>query len=145
MHARVLGVSALALYKELEFSCIGSRLDGYVRWGTLQNRRELRPFYFLDATASTTQVKWKAPLTFSAFLSDSSYLQAGRRVTGILRQDRYSIRIASQWLGPVLEDLILAYQQLSMDISSTPDNFLVDAVDKRILFKSLLIGADFLN
>lgn len=45
---------------------------------------------------------------------------------GSLRQDRYSIRTASQWLGPVLEDLLLAHQQISIECNSVTDNPLVD-------------------
>lgn len=42
-----------------------------------------------------------------------------------LRQDRYSIRTASQWIGPVLEDLILAHQQITIECNSATDNPLV--------------------
>ena len=43
-----------------------------------------------------------------------------------LRQDRYSIRTASQWIGPVLEDLILAHEQILIEINSVTDNPVVD-------------------
>lgn len=42
-----------------------------------------------------------------------------------LRQDRYSIRTASQWIGPVLEDLLLAHQQVIIEVNSVTDNPLV--------------------
>ncbi|KAG7007616.1 phenylalanine aminomutase (L-beta-phenylalanine forming) [Physcia stellaris] len=45
---------------------------------------------------------------------------------GSLRQDRYSIRTSSQWLGPQLEDLLLAHDQLSTEFNSTTDNPLID-------------------
>jgi histidine ammonia-lyase len=45
---------------------------------------------------------------------------------GSLRQDRYSIRTASQWLGPVLEDLLLAHKQVTIECNSVTDNPLVD-------------------
>ncbi|KAL8861716.1 MAG: hypothetical protein Q9178_001917 [Gyalolechia marmorata] len=41
---------------------------------------------------------------------------------GSLRQDRYSIRTAPQWLGPVLEDLLLAHQQISIECNSATDS-----------------------
>lgn len=44
---------------------------------------------------------------------------------GSLRQDRYSIRTASQWIGPVLEDLLLAHQQVTIEANSVTDNPLV--------------------
>ncbi|KAF4633237.1 hypothetical protein G7Y89_g4882 [Cudoniella acicularis] len=62
-----------------------------------------------------------------AFLSGSSLTQHGNNAEeGELRQDRYSIRTASQWIGPVLEDLHLAHQQLTIEMNSTTDNPLVD-------------------
>lgn len=45
---------------------------------------------------------------------------------GTLRQDRYSIRTASQWLGPVLEDLELAHEQLLIECNSVTDNPIID-------------------
>lgn len=45
---------------------------------------------------------------------------------GVLRQDRYSIRTASQWVGPVLEDLFLAHQQITTEGNSVTDNPLID-------------------
>ncbi|KAI0965550.1 L-Aspartase-like protein [Xylaria arbuscula] len=52
---------------------------------------------------------------------------------GELCQDRYSIRTASQWIGPVTEDFVLAYQQLCTEINSVTDNPLVDVAGNRIL------------
>ena len=45
---------------------------------------------------------------------------------GHLRQDRYALRTASQWIGPYLEDLILARKQLEVELNSTTDNPLFD-------------------
>ena len=50
-----------------------------------------------------------------------------------LRQDRYSIRTASQWIGPVLEDLLLAHQQVMIEVNSVTDNPLVDTSSGRML------------
>ena len=50
-----------------------------------------------------------------------------------LRQDRYSIRTASQWIGPVLEDLLLAHQQVIIEVNSVTDNPLVDIDQNRML------------
>ncbi|KAF2813879.1 phenylalanine ammonia-lyase [Mytilinidion resinicola] len=46
--------------------------------------------------------------------------------TGLF-QDRYSVRTVPQWLGPFLEDLMLAHEQLSIECNSTTDNPLIDA------------------
>ncbi|KAM0799486.1 putative phenylalanine ammonia-lyase [Usnea florida] len=43
-----------------------------------------------------------------------------------LRQDRYALRTSSQWIGPQLEDLYLAHNQITIECNSTTDNPLVD-------------------
>ncbi len=42
-------------------------------------------------------------------------------------QDRYSLRSAPQWIGPQLEDLLLAHRQISVELNSSCDNPLVDS------------------
>ena len=66
-----------------------------------------------------------------AFLAMSKLVQHSDGLQeGTLRQDRYSIRTASQWIGPVLEDLRLAHQQLTIEMNSTTDNPLVNREGK---------------
>ncbi|KAI4867495.1 phenylalanine ammonia-lyase [Hypoxylon rubiginosum] len=55
-----------------------------------------------------------------------------------LVQDRYSVRSAPQWIGPQLEDLLLADQQISIELNSTCDNPLVDVENTDIHY-----GANF--
>ena len=49
-----------------------------------------------------------------------------------LYQDRYSLRTSSQWLGPQLEDLMLAERQITTELNSTTDNPLIDIEKDRI-------------
>ena len=49
-----------------------------------------------------------------------------RKAPGLLYQDRYALRTASQWIGPQLEDLMLAHEQVTTELNSTTDNPLVD-------------------
>ncbi|OKL61499.1 hypothetical protein UA08_03329 [Talaromyces atroroseus] len=61
------------------------------------------------------------------FLANSKLInREGGANTGELRQDRYSLRTAPQWIGPVLEDLSLAHEQVSIELKSVTDNPLVD-------------------
>ncbi|KAJ6072947.1 hypothetical protein N7467_011032 [Penicillium canescens] len=53
-----------------------------------------------------------------------------------LIQDRYALRGASQWLGPVVEDLRLAIQQLTTELNSTQDNPVIDADSGEVYFCS---------
>ena len=41
-------------------------------------------------------------------------------------QDRYTTRCSQQWIGPQLEDLMLAHTQVTTELNSTSDNPLVD-------------------
>ena len=61
-----------------------------------------------------------------AFLKNSKLAQLNDGTDGSLRQDRYSIRTASQWIGPALEDLALAHQQITIECNSATDNPLID-------------------
>lgn len=51
---------------------------------------------------------------------------------GGLKQDRYALRTSSQWIGPQLEDLVLAHDQVTIECNSTTDNPLVDVSGKAI-------------
>lgn len=59
------------------------------------------------------------------FLSGSKLTKVNDGAHSSLRQDRYSIRTAPQWLGPILEDLSLAHQQVFIECNSATDNPLV--------------------
>lgn len=60
-----------------------------------------------------------------SFLAGSKLTKGNDTQEFHLRQDRYSIRTASQWIGPSLEDLLLSYEQVSIELNSTTDNPLV--------------------
>lgn len=45
---------------------------------------------------------------------------------GVLRQDRYSLRTAPQWLGPQFEELKRAKDTIRVEVNSTTDNPLVE-------------------
>ncbi|EIT78629.1 phenylalanine and histidine ammonia-lyase [Aspergillus oryzae 100-8] len=65
-----------------------------------------------------------------------SFLQGSRLAQGIqsvkthtrqgLMQDRYALRCVPQWIGPQLEDLLLAHKQVTVELNSTTDNPLID-------------------
>ncbi|KAL8658899.1 MAG: hypothetical protein Q9202_007368 [Teloschistes flavicans] len=81
---------------------------------------------FLDAVRPHPGQK-EAARNIRGFLSGSKLSMNNDGLeSGTLRQDRYSIRTASQWLGPLLEDLDLATQQISIECNSVTDNPLID-------------------
>jgi phenylalanine ammonia-lyase len=51
---------------------------------------------------------------------------------GKLRQDRYSLRTAPQWLGPQIEDLLSSLESVTRECNSTTDNPLVDGTTGRV-------------
>ncbi|KAI9151872.1 Phenylalanine aminomutase (L-beta-phenylalanine forming) [Paramyrothecium foliicola] len=64
------------------------------------------------------------------FLQGSRFvegLESRKRTGDGLWQDRYSTRTSPQWIGPYLEDLLLAQRQIEVELNSTSDNPLVDA------------------
>ncbi|KAK3319755.1 L-Aspartase-like protein [Cercophora scortea] len=68
------------------------------------------------------------------FLSGSRIVNSDEYLAnGTLRQDRYSVRTASQWIGPILEDFQLAYTQIQIELNSVTDNPLIDRATGRIL------------
>ena len=68
-----------------------------------------------------------------AFLNGSQLLNRhDSQNEATLRQDRYSIRTASQWIGPVLEDFCLAHDQLTIELNSVTDNPLIETATGRV-------------
>ncbi|KAL8942490.1 MAG: hypothetical protein Q9216_001634 [Gyalolechia sp. 2 TL-2023] len=68
-----------------------------------------------------------------AFLKGSQLLNRHDSTkVATLRQDRYSIRTASQWIGPVLEDFCLAHDQLTIELNSVTDNPLIETATGRV-------------
>ncbi|KAH9918660.1 L-Aspartase-like protein [Fomitopsis serialis] len=61
-------------------------------------------------------------------LSGSKLVQSydERNATERLRQDRYSLRTAPQWLGPQVEELLSAHHTITIEINSTTDNPIID-------------------
>ncbi|KAL0934262.1 phenylalanine ammonia-lyase [Colletotrichum truncatum] len=64
------------------------------------------------------------------FLQSSDFvigLETKKRMGQGLWQDRYSTRTAPQWMGPYLEDLLLAQRQIEVELNSTSDNPVIDS------------------
>lgn len=70
------------------------------------------------------------------FLQDSRLARChhddDKQSPGLLFQDRYALRTASQWVGPQMEDLLLAHEQVTIELNSTTDNPLIDEAGQRL-------------
>lgn len=51
---------------------------------------------------------------------------------GSLRQDRYPLRTASQFMGPLLEDILASWKSLNIELNSTTDNPLISVHENTI-------------
>ncbi|KAJ5673259.1 hypothetical protein N7507_002386 [Penicillium longicatenatum] len=65
------------------------------------------------------------------FLTGSKFSQKTQVKQQGLVQDRYALRTAPQWIGPQLEDLSLANQQIITELNSSTDNPLIDVAGDR--------------
>jgi phenylalanine ammonia-lyase len=48
-----------------------------------------------------------------------------------LRQDRYSLRTAPQWIGPHIEELMQSLRTIETEMNSTTDNPIIDLDGQR--------------
>ncbi|CAO1602106.1 hypothetical protein XANCAGTX0491_005737 [Xanthoria calcicola] len=67
----------------------------------------------------------------STLAPDFEHDKKVRQSSGLLYQDRYALRTASQWIGPQMEDLLLAHEQVSTELNSSTDNPLIDTEGQR--------------
>lgn len=69
-----------------------------------------------------------------SYLARDVHTPKDRKRQDALAQDRYALRSAPQWIGPQLEDLLLAERQITVELNSSCDNPLVDATTGDILY-----------
>ena len=126
------GVASLALHEALNLLALSQILTAMSVEALLGTDESFDPFF---AQVRPHEGQREAAHTFLGLLQGSKFIKQNLRDIGpaSLPQDRYSIRTASQWIGPVLEDMVLAHTQISIEINSVTDNPLVDIDNGRIL------------
>lgn len=128
-------VASLVLYEAHQLALLSQILTAMAVEALLGSAGSFDPFI---ANIRPHEGQIEAALNIRLFLQGSQLAQGlgaekGQcNFTGMLFQDRYSLRTASQWLGPGLEDLLLAHSQISTELNSTTDNPLVDAVQGKV-------------
>ena len=104
-------VAALAVHEVSSLIAMSHVLTAMTVEG-LQGTDESFDRFFADMRPHPGQKESAA--TIRALLDGSKLVyQSDSLEESSLRQDRYSIRTASQWLGPVLEDMVLAQEQVN--------------------------------
>lgn len=127
------GIASIALYESHRLALLTQALSAMGLEALMGNSESFHPF-ISTVRPHPGQVECAQNLMV---LLQGSHLAAGilrdadRARTGLV-QDRYAWRSVPQWIGPQLEDLLLADQQVTTEINSACDNPLVDAVNKEI-------------
>ncbi|KAL8658976.1 MAG: hypothetical protein Q9202_007336 [Teloschistes flavicans] len=118
-------VAALAMHEALGLAALSQILTAMSVEALLGTDESFDPFL------ATVRPHWgqaESARNIYTMLKGSKLVDRRRRSDEkVLLQDRYSIRTASQWLGPALEDLSLANSQIITELNSATDNPLIDA------------------
>lgn len=125
------GVGALAMHEALFQTALSQILTAMSVEALSGTDESFDPFF---AQVRPHPGQTEAAANIFAFLSQSALVhRSDGTAESSLRQDRYSIRTASQWIGPVIEDLLLSYEQMRIEFNSVTDNPLIDTKGERML------------
>jgi phenylalanine ammonia-lyase len=131
--AASVSVASLAIYESNQIALLSQILTA-MGCEALQGTAE--SFHPFIATARPHKGQVEAAANILGFLSGSRLANDvhGARKMGVegLAQDRYALRTSSQWVGPQLEDLMLATEQVTVELNSTTDNPLIDVASDAI-------------
>ncbi|KAI5467702.1 L-Aspartase-like protein [Mariannaea sp. PMI_226] len=126
-----VSLASLVLHDTQQLAVLAQMLTAFAAEGMAGNVEWSSPF--IHATRPHPG-QIEAAANIRGFLKGSKFVVGGleeRKRTGDgLWQDRYSTRTSPQWIGPYLEDLLLAQRQISVELNSTSDNPLVDASEE---------------
>ncbi|KAH0381342.1 phenylalanine ammonia-lyase, partial [Aureobasidium melanogenum] len=126
--------ASLALHQSREIAILSQVLTA-MSVEALQGSAE--PFWPQIARMRPHPGQIESATNILSFLQGSKLAKCVRspkdtKMTG-LYQDRYALRTASQWIGPQIEDLILATSQINTELNSTTDNPLMDVESDHVL------------
>ncbi|KAL8685872.1 MAG: hypothetical protein Q9224_005634, partial [Gallowayella concinna] len=122
-------VASLAIYETHHITILSQVLTAMALealLGTVENYdpfiAQIRPHRGQTESAKIIRQFLQGSMLARGFKHDKAVPQS----SGLLYQDRYALRTASQWLGPQMEDLLLAHEQITTELNSTTDNPLID-------------------
>ena len=128
--AASVAVASLAMYEVNQLAVLSQALTAMGCEALLGTADSFHPFI---SKARPHRGQAEAAANILDFLSGSKLAQdvderVDRSWVG-LAQDRYPLRTSPQWIGPQLEDLALATEQVSVELNSTTDNPLIDVAN----------------
>lgn len=126
-------VATLALYETHHLAVLSQILTAVAVEALLGNAESFHPFV---AQVRPHAGQIEAARNIRTFLNGSKLAlgltgQKDRTKSNLI-QDRYPVRSSSQWIGPQLEDLLLAHRQISVELNATSDNPLVDVINEEV-------------
>ncbi|KFA61072.1 hypothetical protein S40285_06337 [Stachybotrys chlorohalonatus IBT 40285] len=125
-----VSVASLVLYDSQRLALLSQMLTAFASESMGGNVEWAQPFIHA-VRPHAGQIE--AASNIRRFLRGSEFvvgLESRKRVGEGLWQDRYSTRTSPQWIGPYLEDLLLAQRQLEVELNSTSDNPLVEVSEQ---------------
>ncbi|MCJ1366878.1 hypothetical protein MMC16_006009 [Acarospora aff. strigata] len=126
-------LASLVLYETNQLAVLSQILTAMAVEGLEGNSESFHPFI---AKVRPHPGQIETASNIRSFLTGSKLAKGvtGEKVRNVigLAQDRYALRSATQWIGPQLEDLMLADSQLAIELNSTCDNPLVDVENSEI-------------
>ncbi|KAL8925534.1 MAG: hypothetical protein Q9208_003425 [Pyrenodesmia sp. 3 TL-2023] len=118
-------VAALASHEALLLASLAQILTAMSVEGLLGTDESFHPF-FAHVRPHGGQAECASNI-LSALSGSSLLVRSHSFASASLRQDRYSIRTAAQWIGPCIEDLLLAHKQITTELNSATDNPLISS------------------
>ncbi|KAK9443672.1 L-Aspartase-like protein [Metarhizium brunneum] len=128
-------VATSALHQVHQFTVLSQILTAMAVEALLGTAESFHPF-LAKVRPHVGQIE--AARNILGFLRGSRLATQQVSVTGMERsdnlyQDRYPIRTSAQWIGPLLEDLVLADKHITTELNSTTDNPVIDVQTARVL------------
>ncbi|KXG47451.1 Phenylalanine ammonia-lyase [Penicillium griseofulvum] len=123
------GAATLVLFEANQLVVLANLLTAMGTEALLGSRYNYHPF-IAEARPHPGQLE-SAAFIFEC-LAGSKLVRGADPDGEGLAQDRYALRTSTQWIGPQLENLALALEQVQTELNSTTDNPLLDLTEERV-------------
>lgn len=125
-------VASLSLYDAHQLAILSQMLTAMTAEALIGNVEDWHPFI---ADVRPHQGQIEVAQNIRGFLAGSRLVRSAASENELdsgLYQDGYTLRSSSQWIGPQVEDLMLAHRQVTIELNSTSDSPVVDSIAQDI-------------